>query len=167
MASLTYGYQTAGFISTATIISTTQGLQYAYQTAGFVSSPNLLNLVSTTALNTSLASTVQGLGSASYISTTQLTSTVASLVYGYQTAGFISTATLVSTVGGLGNVYISTIRSTFLTLSTGSITTSSLNFYDPINSNTMNTITVRSTLLYFNTLVVAGARVAQPQTFTF
>jgi hypothetical protein len=44
---------------------------------------------------------------------------------------------------------------------------SSLNMYDPINSNTINTLTVKSTLLYFNTLVVAGARVAQPQTFTF
>jgi hypothetical protein len=74
---------------------------------------------------------------------------------------------LTSTVGGLGNVYISTVRSTFLTLSTGYLTASSLNLYDSVNMNSTNTITVKSTLLYFNTLVVGGSRVAQGQVFTF
>jgi len=161
-ASSIQAFQISGATTTLNLVSTTAGLQYSYQTAGFVSAPNLIGHVSTTLLNTSLQSTVIGLG-LTYVSTPSLISTTVA----FQTAGFLSTATLTSTVGGLGNVYISTVRSTFLTLSTGYITASTLNFFDPINMNSTNTLNVKSTLLYFNTYVVGGARVAQPQLFTF
>jgi hypothetical protein len=153
-ASSIQAFHVSGAITTLNLVSTTQGIQYNYQTAGFLSTPTL-------------QSTVRGLGSAGYVSTASLVSTTSALFYGYQTAGFISSATLTSTVGGLGNIYISTVRSTFLTLSTGSITASSVLLYDTINSNYLNSLNVNSTLLYFNTLVVGGARVAQGQVFTF
>jgi hypothetical protein len=161
-ASSVQAFHISGATTTLNLVSTTAGLQYAYQTAGFISAPNLIGHVSTTLLNTTLQSTVIGLG-LTYVSTTSLISTTLAL----QTSGFISSANLISTVGGLGNVYISTVRSTFLTLSTGYLTASTLNLYDPINMNSTNTLNVRSTLLYFNTYVVGGARVAQAQVFTF
>jgi len=101
VAAVTYGYQSAGFISTATIQSTTLGLQMS----GFVSAPNLLNHVSTTFLNTTLQSTVTGLGQI-YVSTV---------------AAAISQSNLTSTVQGLGTVgYVSSFSSfsTLLGLST-------------------------------------------------
>jgi hypothetical protein len=99
--------------------------------------------------------------------TFSLVSTTGGLTRFIATAGFISSPNLLSTVGGLGNIYISTTRSTFFTLSTGFLTASSINLLDPLNFNSTNTLRTQSTLLYFNTLVIGGARVAQEQLFTF
>ena len=67
------GLGSAGYVSTLSLVSTTQGLQRGYQTAGFLSTANL-------------TSTVEGLGSANYISTLSLTSTA----LGLGTLGYIS-----------------------------------------------------------------------------
>ena len=131
------GLGTAGYVSSLSLVSTTQGLQRGYQTAGFISTANevstvvglgsagyvsTLSLVSTTAgilnnisitgvLSTAnLTSTVQGLGSAGYVSTLSLVSTTQGLQTGYATAGFLSTPNLTSTVQGLGSAnYVSTL----------------------------------------------------------
>jgi hypothetical protein len=44
---------------------------------------------------------------------------------------------------------------------------SSAIFYDGLNKNTGNVVYVASTFLYFNTYVIGGTRVAQPQWATF
>ena len=75
---------------------------------------------------------------------------------------------IISTVAGLGTAgYVSTIISSFLTVSTGVLRTSSLTFYDALNYNSANAVYVKSTLLYFNSYVVGGAIVAQPQFVSF
>jgi hypothetical protein len=60
------GLGSASYVSTTSLISTTQALQYAYQTAGFLSTATLV-------------STVTGLGSAGYVSTPQLLSTTSGI----------------------------------------------------------------------------------------
>ena len=118
-------------------MSTTAGITRGYLTSDFLSSPNLL-------------------------------STTGGLQRGYLTAGYLSTLNLNSTVAGLGTTgYVSTILSSFITLSTGMITTSSALFFDSRNFNSVNTVYVQSTLLYFNNYVVGGSTQLQPQFVTF
>jgi hypothetical protein len=62
---------------------------------------------------------------------------------------------------------LSTQISSFLTLSTGLLTTSSITFYDSRNFNSANSVYVQSTFLYFNNYIVAGATQLQPQIFNF
>jgi len=119
------GLGIAGYVSTSQLTSTVASLTYGYQTAGFVSSPNLLNHVSTTGLNTSLTSTVAsvvyGYQTAGFVSTATIISTTQGLQYAYQTSGFVSSpnllgltsttalnTSLTSTVAGLGQIYLST-----------------------------------------------------------
>ena len=75
---------------------------------------------------------------------------------------------LQSTVQGLGSAgYLSSVTSSFLTVSTGNLTTSTLTFLDELNSNTANVVYVQSTFLYFNTTIIGGATQLQPQLFSF
>ncbi len=115
-------------------------------------------LISTTfGADNQLISTTFGIGN-EIISTT----------IAFQTAGFISSPNLLSTVDGLGSAgYLSTQISSFLTLSTGFITTSTLGFYDSMNNNLLNNVYVKNTYLYFNDYVVGGATQLQPQIFNF
>ena len=93
------------------------------------------------------------------------TNTFNSTIAGLGTLGYVSTLSLVSTVTGLGTIgYKSTIISSFLTVSTGLLTTSSITFFDTINSNTL---LAKSTFLFFNNYVIGGATQLQPQMFTF
>ena len=130
------GLGSAGYVSTASLVSTTAGIFANLVVVGVLSTPNLTStvaglgsigyvstasLISTTAalqnsyatagfLSTpNLTSTVTGLGSISYVSTASLISTTQSLQIGYATAGFLSTPNLRSTVEGLGSAnYVST-----------------------------------------------------------
>ena len=183
LVSTTLGLQMSGYLSTPTLTSTTAGLG----TFGYISSLSLnstvqglgsVNYVSTL----SLVSTTLGLQISGYLSTPTLTSTTA----GLGTLGYISSLSLNSTVQGLGSVnyvstlslvsttqglqrtgYLSTYISSFLTLSTGLITTSSITLYDSRNFNSANLVYAQSTFLYFNNYIVAGTRQLQPQTFIF
>jgi hypothetical protein len=75
---------------------------------------------------------------------------------------------LLSTTTGLGSLgYQSTFRSTFLTLSTGLLTTSTITFYDSMNCNAPNNVYVKSTFMYFNDYIIGGTTQLQPQIFTF
>jgi hypothetical protein len=102
------------------------------------------------------------------VSTAYLTSQLNSTVIGLGSAGFVSTASLVSTTAGIIRTgYLSTYISSFLTLSTGSITASTVTFFDSRNFNSANNLYVQSTFLYFNSYIVSGTRQMQPQIFTF
>jgi hypothetical protein len=75
---------------------------------------------------------------------------------------------ITSTITGLGTLgYRSTVISSFLTVSTGLLTTSSITFFDSLNSNLGNSVYVKSTFFYFNNYIVGGATQLQPQMFTF
>jgi hypothetical protein len=129
-----------------------------------------------------ILSSVTGLGTLGYVSTASLVSTT----LGLQRSGFLSSPNLLSTVGGLGTIgyvstswlnstvvglgtygYRSTVLSSFLTISTGLLTTSTITLYDSKNFNSANTLYAMSTYLYFNNYVVAGATQLQPQIFNF
>jgi hypothetical protein len=85
------------------------------------------------------------------VSTSLLTSTIQSL----GTVGYVSTLSLQSTVRGLGSAgYLSSYISSFVTL-----TTSSLNVVDRTTGVNTGNIFQSSSLLYFNDVVFAGARV--------
>ena len=128
------GLGSIGYISSATLISTTAGLER--YVSSFIDPQELassvLQFISSTYFTTQLNSTVTGLGSIGYISSSQLTSTTAGITLAYQTAGFISSANLLnmvstpflntsltSTVTGLGSIgYISTASLTSSFIST-------------------------------------------------
>ena len=146
LTSTVIGLGTVGYLSSA--LTNIGGF-------GLVSTANLANLVSTANL-------------AGHISTANL-------------AGLVSTANLVnlvstsylqtqlgSTVIGLGTVgYLSTQISSFLTLSTGNLITSSITFNSPSSAPVGNNVFVSSSLFFFNQFVIGGTRVQQPQIFTF
>jgi hypothetical protein len=133
LASTVRGLGTAGYISSVT----------ATATANLVSTANLATLVSTTYLATQLGSTVIGLGSAGYVST------IISSFYTLSTGSFITS----SIVGNNASLH---------SLSTGFVTLSSLNFIDQVTQVTAN-VYQKNSLLYFNTLVFAGARTGPGQ----
>jgi hypothetical protein len=134
------GLGSASYISSLSLVSTTQGIQTQFQTSGFLSTPNLVSTVaglgsagyaSTTFVGnaistfssaigaaalppTAFTSTVAGLGTAGYVSSLSLISTTAGLQNQFQTAGFLSTPNLVSTTQGL-NTVIATSFSSFST----------------------------------------------------
>jgi hypothetical protein len=129
LTSTVTGLGTTGYVSSASLASTTR----FFQTAGFVSAPNLLNLVSTIFLFQTLTTLVNGLGTNGYVSTPSLTSTVA----GLGTASYISTtamgaafssfSTSMGTVGG-GTLNTSNLTSTVTGLgSIGYVSSSWLN----------------------------------------
>jgi hypothetical protein len=114
------GLGSAGYVSTLSLISTTQGLQESISscidtteltstvvglgTVGYVSTASLLSTtqglqesISSFIDPTELTSTVVGLGSLGIVSTIGLTSTIV----GLGTLGYVSTASLVSTTQGL------------------------------------------------------------------
>ena len=107
------GLGSAGYVSTASLISTTASFQGGYATAGFLSTLNL-------------TSTVTGLGSIGYVSTASLISTTAALQTAYGTAGFLSTPNLTSTVTGLGTTGFLSSFNRVLSISSQQIVTSSL-----------------------------------------
>ena len=121
--------ENSGLVNTSTMNSTLMGLG----SAGYVSTASLISTVEGISLNSaSLVSTVEGLGSAGYISTASLTSTVAgislnsaslrSTVEGLGSAGYISSASLTSTVNSLGTVgYISSPSLTSTVNSLGTV----------------------------------------------
>jgi hypothetical protein len=140
--------------------------------------------ISTIGLDAKLASTTQGLGTAGYISSSQLISTVAGLntytssfidatelassINSLGSLGYVSTFSLVSTTRGLGSSgYISSVISSFITLSTANMTTSSVTFFDAQSNNVANNVYVQSSFLYFNNYIVSGANQLQPQFITF
>ena len=182
LVSTTLFFQTAGFVSSPNLLNlvSTPNLLNLVSTPNLlnlVSTPNLLNLVSTQGLSTTLYSTITSLASFGYISTSQLVSTT----LGLQTAGFLSSPNLLnlvsttylstvlySTITNLGSFgYMSSVVSSFLTLSTGTQTTSTTRYIDTLNTNSTYNIYVRSTFLYFNNYIVAGVTQLQPQIFNF
>ena len=142
------GLGSAGYVSTLSLVSTTQGLQTAYATAGFLSTANLTstvqglgsaNYISSTQListtqglttyissfidPTELASTVIGLGTTGFISSIGLDAKLASTTQGLGTAGYISSSQLISTVAGLNTYTSSFIDATELTSTISSLGT--------------------------------------------
>jgi hypothetical protein len=130
-------------LGTAGYLSTTRGFVSTANLANLVSTANLATLVSTTYLATQLGSTVIGLGSAGYVST------IISSFYTLSTGSFITS----SIVGNNASLH---------SLSTGFVTLSSLNFIDQVTQVTAN-VYQKNSLLYFNTLVFAGARTGPGQ----
>ena len=146
------GLGSASYVSTATLFSTTTGLT---------------NFISTFIDPVELASTITGLGSASFVSTIGLQARLQSTVEGLGSVSYISSLSLTSTVIGLGSSrYISTQISSFLTLSTGNITTSTLTYLDAAN-NAPNLTYVSSTYFFYNNYIVSGAFQLQPQFINF
>jgi hypothetical protein len=136
------------FLSQTAITSTVIGLGTAgyissVSIANVVSTANLATLVSTSYLATQLGSTVIGLGSAGYVST------IISSFYTLSTGSFITSSIV-------GN------NASLRSLSTGFVTLSSLNFIDQVTQVTAN-VYEKNSLLYFNTLVFAGARTGPGQ----
>jgi hypothetical protein len=146
LTSTVIGLGTTGYLSSA--LTNIGGF-------GLVSTANLANLVSTANL-------------AGHISTANLSNLVstANLVNLVSTS-YLQTQ-LGSTVIGLGTVgYLSTQISSFLTLSTGNLITSSITFNSPSSAPVGNNVFVSSSLFFFNQFVIGGTRVQQPQIFTF
>jgi hypothetical protein len=141
--------------------------------ANLVSTANLANLVSTA----NLANLVSTANLANLVSTANLVNLVstANLVNLISTT-FLNT-TITSTVIGLGQIYLSTQISSFLTISTGSlignnvtinqastgfVTLSSLNLIDQ-TTQALGNVYENNSFLYFNKLIFAGARVGPGQ----
>jgi hypothetical protein len=146
LTSTVIGLGTVGYLSSA--LTNIGGF-------GLVSTANLANLVSTANL-------------AGHISTANL----ANLVSTANLASLVSTSYLQTQLGsttiGLGTVgYLSTQISSFLTLSTGNLITSSITFNSPSSVPVGNNVFVSSSLFFFNQFVIGGTRVQQPQIFTF
>jgi hypothetical protein len=179
----------------ATSISTIQlnvGTEYATTISAqqlYVSSIQATNIIGAL-VTANLTSTVIGLGTAGYLSSALTnvggyglvsTANLANLVSTANLANLVSTANLAnlvsttyfatqlgSTVVGLGTAgYLSTQISSFLTLSTGNLITSSITFNSPSSAPVGNNVYVSSSLFYFNQFVIGGTRVQQPQIFTF
>ena len=164
LTSTVIGLGTVGYISSA--ITNLGGY-------GFVSTANLANLVSTA----NLAGHISTANLANLVSTVNLvnlvsTANLANLISTANLANLVSTSYLQtqlgSTVIGLGTVgYLSTQISSFLTLSTGNLITSSITFNSPSSAPVGNNVFVSSSLFFFNQFVIGGTRVQQPQIFTF
>jgi len=112
------GLGIASYISTQSLISTTNALQNFTQSninstaiglanVGYISTQSLIS--TTNALQDAITSTNKGLGNIGYISTSALTSTIV----GLGTIGYISSSQLTSTVTGLGDIYVSSLDSFF------------------------------------------------------
>lgn len=146
LTSTVIGLGTVGYLSSA--LTNIGGF-------GLVSTANLVNLVSTA----NLANLVSTANLANLVSTANLVNLVST--------SYLQTQ-LGSTVIGLGTVgYLSTQISSFLTLSTGNLITSSITFNSPSSAPVGNNVFVSSSLLFFNQFVIGGTRVQQPQIFTF
>jgi hypothetical protein len=187
LASTVAGLGQAGYVSTANLsglVSTPNlsGLLSAgsilnvvstANLSGLVSTPNLLNLVSTTYLASQLASTIIGL---SNVAVTQI---IAGSNISISPSGGIGAVTINGNASGLLSIPANLSTSAFFTstidastvrarvLSTGVLTTSSVILFDPLSANALNTVTVASTFLYFNSFIIGGTRVAQPQWVVF
>ena len=175
ITSTSVGLGTLGYISTASLISTTQGLQE--YVSSFIDptelASSILPFISSTYFTTSLTSTIDGLGSAGYVSTLSMNSSIASAISSlstaYGTVGGGGLTTLPSTVSTFAFLTSSMTTSTLqaITISTANLTLSSLTFVDARNFNSTNTLTVQSTFLYFNNTILGGTRQLQPQSFLF
>jgi hypothetical protein len=137
LTSTVIGLGTTGYLSSA--ITNLGGF-------GLVSTANLVNLVSTA----NLARLVSTANLATLVSTSYLQTQLGSTVIGLGTVG-----------------YLSTQISSFLTLSTGNLITSSITFNSPSSAPVGNNVFVSSSLFFFNQFVIGGTRVQQPQIFTF
>ena len=136
--------QTLGGILASTVRGLgTAGYISSVTIANLVSTANLATLVSTTYLATQLGSTVIGLGSAGYLST------IISSFFTVST-GILTASTITGNNASLNS------------LSTGFVTLSSVNFLDQATSAVGN-VYQKNSLLYFNTLVFAGARTGPGQ----
>ena len=151
------------YISTLTVVpgslvSTTEGLGETYvSTISLISSLEglgSLGYISTVITNEAyITSTTQGLGTAGYISTiivnqAYVTSTTRGLGRTY-----VSTQSMISTIEGLGQIYTSAFAGgPFITTST-----IILSDYSGISANSLFT---SSSLLYYNSSIIAGATVA-------
>jgi hypothetical protein len=191
LTSTVIGLGTVGYLSAAVTNLGIYGLVSTANLANLVSTANLANLVSTANLanlvsTANLANLVSTANLANLVSTANLanlvsTANLANLVSTANLANLVSTANLASfvsttylqtqlgsTVIGLGTVgYLSTQISSFLTLSTGNLITSSITFNSPSSAPVGNNVFVSSSLFYFNQFVIGGTRVQQPQIFTF
>ena len=155
LTSTVIGLGTTGYLSSA--VTNLGGF-------GLVSTANLANLVSTA----NLAGHISTANLANLVSTANL----ANLISTANLANLVSTSyfqtQLGSTVIGLGTAgYLSTQISSFLTLSTGNLITSSITFNSPSSAPVGNNVFVSSSLFFFNQFVIGGTRVQQPQIFTF
>ena len=182
----------------SSIIGVTLGATFTY--SNLVSTANLVNLVSTANLvnlvsTANLVNLVSTANLANLVSTANLaglvsTANLANLVSTANLANLVSTANLVnlisttflnttitSTVIGLGQIYLSTQISSFLTVSTGNlignnvtinqastgfVTLSSLNLVDQ-TTQALGNVYENNSFLYFNKLIFAGARVGPGQ----
>ena len=153
------GLAEIGYVSTATLLSTTDGIltdllpPYFASTvaglgiAGYVSADQL---TSTTAgfvenvLPPFFASTVNGLGEAGYISSAQLTSSIGgvpllaelySTTGGLGTLGYVSTSQLASTVDGIITTQVPLVLANGQYVNTGSLLSSLSHLYVPFEEN--------------------------------
>jgi hypothetical protein len=162
LASSIVGLGTMGFISSigfdAKFGSTVQGLG----TAGYLSSFNNLSTLSTLNLNVSsingqtfggpIQSTAIGLGTLGYISSYQLFSTVTALTG--------STLSL-----SAGSIFVSSLQG--FKISTAQTMVCTITFQDQTANNPMGNVYQYSSVLYYNSYVVAGTTAMNIQSFTF
>jgi hypothetical protein len=146
LTSTVIGLGTVGYLSSALTNIGGFGLVSTANLARLVSTANLANLVSTA----NLANLVSTANLATLVSTSYLQTQLGSTVIGLGTVG-----------------YLSTQISSFLTLSTGNLITSSITFNSPSSAPVGNNVFVSSSLFFFNQFVIGGTRVQQPQIFTF
>ena len=146
LTSTVIGLGTVGYLSSALTNIGGFGLVSTANLARLVSTANLANLVSTA----NLANLVSTANLATLVSTSYLQTQLGSTVIGLGTVG-----------------YLSTQISSFLTLSTGNLITSSITFNSPNSAPVGNNVFVSSSLFFFNQFVIGGTRVQQPQIFTF
>lgn len=177
LTSTVAGLGTAGYVSTAQLVSTVSSLLFTYGqvgptdlastvaglgTASYISSPQLLSTVqgvystiSTYMEVAQLTSTVAGLGTATYVSTAGLNTALTSSVAGIGTAGYIST--LSATLSGASLVVSSTTA--FSTLQANYISTSYINASSVTATQVLfytatapfsTTLTTSSSQLYIN-----------------
>jgi hypothetical protein len=161
LTSTIIGLGTFGYISTVvfgSIISTGNiaNLVSTANLANLVSTANLANLVSTA----NLAVHISTANLADFVSTTYLATQLGSTVIGLGTAGYLSTVISSFFTVSTGILTASTIignNASLNSLSTGFVTLSSVNFLDQVTSAVGN-VYQKNNLMYFNTLVFAGAR---------
>jgi hypothetical protein len=154
-------------------------------TVGFVSSIGLTAIMNSTVRGVNeyvssmidpleLASSIVGLGTIGFTSTLGLDSKLGSTFQGLATGGYISSSQLFSTVTALtgstlslstGAVFASSIQA--LRISTAQTAVCTITFNDQRPGNTLGNVYQYSSILYYNSFVVAGTSAMNIQSFTF
>jgi hypothetical protein len=169
LASTVQGLGTAGYVSTLSLVSTTQGLQ-AY-VSSFIDPTELTSSITSTVIGIgigpNLASTVQGLGTAGYVSTLSLTSSVQEAISSLSTAyGFLGRLTSIPSSLSTFAFFTSSIQASTITsrtVSTLDLWVSSINGALPGSGglatipSTLSTFAIFTSSLTTSTLNLGGA----------